>query len=108
MPLREPSQSLPSWERLTVGDRFGPLSLAISRAANERYWASAGVDHPILRDGALYPPIPALRRVTAHIAEAVVRQAGADGVAPAVPGDDVRRRVAAAMWDPQYIRLVPA
>jgi hypothetical protein len=37
-----------------------------------------------------------------------VRQAGADGVAPAVPSDDVRRRVAAAMWDPQYIRLVPA
>jgi malate dehydrogenase (oxaloacetate-decarboxylating) len=58
--------------------------------------------------GALFPPISALRRVTAHIAEAVVRQAGADGVAPAVPGDDVRRRVAAAMWDPRYIRLVPA
>ena len=57
--------------------------------------------------GALFPPISALRRVTAHIAEAVVRQAGADGVAPAVPGDDVRRQVAAAMWEPQYIRLVP-
>jgi malic enzyme len=58
--------------------------------------------------GALFPPISALRRVTAHIAEAVVRQAGADGVAPVVPSDDVRRRVAAAMWDPQYLRLVPA
>jgi malic enzyme len=58
--------------------------------------------------GALFPPISALRRVTAHIAEAVVRQAAADGVARAVPSDDVRRQVAAAMWDPQYIRLVPA
>jgi len=58
--------------------------------------------------GALFPPISALRRVTAHIAEAVVRQARADGVAPEVPGDDVPRRVAAAMWEPHYIRLVPA
>jgi malic enzyme len=58
--------------------------------------------------GALYPPIASLRRVTAHIAEAVVRQARADGVAPDVPGDDIKRRVAEAMWEPQYIRLVPA
>ena len=46
--------------------------------------------------------------MTAHIAEAVVRQARADGVAPEVPGDDVRRRVAEAMWEPHYIPLVPA
>ena len=58
--------------------------------------------------GALYPPIPALRRVTAHIAEAVVRQAWADGAAADVPGDDVARRVAEAMWEPHYVRLVPA
>jgi hypothetical protein len=31
----------------------------VSPAANERYWASAGVDHPALRQGALYPPIAA-------------------------------------------------
>ena len=58
--------------------------------------------------GALYPPIPALRRVTAHIAEAVVRQARADGAAADVPGDDVAHRVAEAMWEPHYVRLVPA
>jgi malic enzyme len=61
-----------------------------------------------LEAGALFPPIPALRRVTAHIAEAVVRQARADGVAPDVPGDDVARRVTHAMWEPAYIRMVPA
>jgi malate dehydrogenase (oxaloacetate-decarboxylating) len=61
-----------------------------------------------LETGALYPPIPALRRVTAHIAEAVVRQARADGVAADVAGDDVAHRVAEAMWEPHYIRLVPA
>jgi malate dehydrogenase (oxaloacetate-decarboxylating) len=61
-----------------------------------------------LEAGALYPPIPALRRVTAHIAEAVVRQARRDGVARDVPDDDVERRVSAAMWEPAYLRLVPA
>jgi malate dehydrogenase (oxaloacetate-decarboxylating) len=58
--------------------------------------------------GALFPPISALRRVTAHIAEAVVRQARREGVAPDRPGEDVPGRVAAAMWEPSYMRLVPA
>jgi malate dehydrogenase (oxaloacetate-decarboxylating) len=58
--------------------------------------------------GALFPPMSALRRVTAHIAEAVVRQARADGVAPERPGEDVPRRIAAAIWEPSYVRLVPA
>ena len=42
-----------------VGTPVGPLTLAISPAANERYWASAGVDHEALRAGTLYPPIAA-------------------------------------------------
>jgi hypothetical protein len=48
-----------AFDGVAVGDPLGPLTLAISRAANERYWASAGVDHPVLRAGALYPPIAA-------------------------------------------------
>jgi malate dehydrogenase (oxaloacetate-decarboxylating) len=59
-----------------------------------------------LEAGALYPPISTLRRVTGRIAEAVVRQARADGVARDAPGDDVAQRVADAMWDPAYVRLV--
>ncbi len=42
-----------------IGTPVGPFTVAISPAANERYWASAGVDHPALRAGALYPPIAA-------------------------------------------------
>jgi hypothetical protein len=42
-----------------TGDRLGPLQFTIAPAANERYWAAAGVDHPALRGGALYPPIAA-------------------------------------------------
>jgi hypothetical protein len=36
-----------------VGTALGPLRITVSAAANERYWASAGVDHPALREGAL-------------------------------------------------------
>ncbi|HYV60309.1 MAG TPA: hypothetical protein VFA62_09610 [Acidimicrobiia bacterium] len=42
-----------------AGTELGPLAITVSTAANERYWASAGVDHPVLRGGALYPPIAA-------------------------------------------------
>jgi hypothetical protein len=42
-----------------AGTRLGPIRINVSAAANERYWASAGVDHPALRGGALYPPIAA-------------------------------------------------
>jgi len=44
---------------LPVGTPVGPFTVAVSRAANERYWAAAGADHPLLRAGALYPPIAA-------------------------------------------------
>jgi hypothetical protein len=67
-----PSASLPSFDDLAVGARFGPLTLAISRAANERYWAAAGVDHPTLRAGALYPPIAA--NLTVLVVQTVVDQ----------------------------------
>ncbi len=42
-----------------AGTPLGPLPFHVSRAANERYWRSAGVDHALLRAGALYPPIAA-------------------------------------------------
>ena len=42
-----------------VGTALGPLTVAVSRAANERYWRGAGVDHPLLEAGELYPPIAA-------------------------------------------------
>lgn len=44
---------------LEVGTALGPMPVTVSSRANRRYWASAGADHPILRAGALYPPIAA-------------------------------------------------
>ncbi|HSD67274.1 MAG TPA: oxaloacetate-decarboxylating malate dehydrogenase [Vicinamibacteria bacterium] len=54
-----------------------------------------------LAAGSLFPRIAGLRAVAARVAEAVVRQAVAEGVArnpPESPAD----AVAAAMWDPAY------
>ncbi len=48
-----------AWASLQVGDPLQPLRLVVSTAANERYWQAAGVEHPALRAGALYPPIAA-------------------------------------------------
>jgi hypothetical protein len=51
--------SAPPFGGAVAGTDLGPLRITVSEAANERYWASAGVDHPALRQGALYPPIAA-------------------------------------------------
>jgi malic enzyme len=54
-----------------------------------------------LAGGSLFPRIAELRRVTARVAQAVVRQAMADGVARNPP-EDPAEAVAAAMWEPSY------
>jgi hypothetical protein len=48
-----------SFSELVPGTALGPLRLNVSNAANERYWRAAGLDHPALAAGALYPPIAA-------------------------------------------------
>jgi len=52
-------KAAPPFGGAVVGTALGPLRVTVSAAANERYWASAGVDHPALRQGALYPPVAA-------------------------------------------------
>jgi hypothetical protein len=52
-------ETAPPFGGVAAGTRLGPLRFTVSSAANERYWAAAGVDHPVLRAGALYPPIAA-------------------------------------------------
>ena len=54
--------------------------------------------------GSLFPRISELRRITACVAEAVVRQAIAEGVARNPP-EDPEDAVAAAMWEPVYPAL---
>jgi malic enzyme len=57
--------------------------------------------------GALYPPISSLRRVSARVAEAVMRQARDEGLGHDLSDADIPAAVAAAMWDPRYPDIVP-
>jgi malate dehydrogenase (oxaloacetate-decarboxylating) len=58
--------------------------------------------------GSLYPPMAALRRVTARIAEAVMREAREGGVGLPLTDAEIPGRVAGAMWEPRYLPLVRA
>jgi malate dehydrogenase (oxaloacetate-decarboxylating) len=51
--------------------------------------------------GSLFPRVAELRRITAKVAEAVIRRAIADGVARNAP-EDPAAAVSAAMWEPVY------
>ncbi len=54
------------------------------------------------RSAPLLPPLRDLRRVAAEIAVAAGLQAQKDGVAPLIPGEELRRRVLATQWTPAY------
>jgi malic enzyme len=56
-----------------------------------------------LKQGALYPDTSELRQVSARIAAAIVRHAGARGLGRRVPDDEVDALVADSTWFPEYV-----
>ena len=68
---------------------------------------AAEVSPERLATGSLFPRVSELRRVSARIAEAVVRAARQDGVGEPIPDREIGEAVAAAMWQPTYLPLVP-
>jgi malate dehydrogenase (oxaloacetate-decarboxylating) len=56
----------------------------------------------------LLPPVETLRATSVAVAAAVIRAAGADGVAGAAPDHDVEAQVSALMWQPAYRPVRPA
>jgi malate dehydrogenase (oxaloacetate-decarboxylating) len=62
---------------------------------------------PALKDSSasLLPPLTDIRRVAAEIAIAVGLEAQKDGVAPKLAEDELRQRVIAAQWIPDYPAL---
>ncbi|MBX3143555.1 MAG: NAD-dependent malic enzyme [Trueperaceae bacterium] len=55
--------------------------------------------------GAVYPKVSVMRRASRHVAQAVVTQAIADGVADRPPAGDIEAAVLAAMWEPRYLPI---
>jgi malate dehydrogenase (oxaloacetate-decarboxylating) len=60
-----------------------------------------------LAAGSLFPPVSQLRRVTTHVAEAVVRQALSEGNGRALRDGEVAPAIAAMQWEPAYPLLEP-
>jgi malic enzyme len=60
-----------------------------------------------LKIGAVYPDQSELRQVSARIAAAVIREAQRQNLGRMIPDQEVEKRVAAAMWFPEYRRYVP-
>jgi malate dehydrogenase (oxaloacetate-decarboxylating) len=73
-----------------------PMMLAAARAL--------AANSPALKDSSasLLPPLTDLRRVAAAIALAVGTQAQKDGAATRLSEDELRQRVTAAQWTPNY------
>jgi malic enzyme len=61
-----------------------------------------------LSRGLLYPPLTELRRISAQIAQAVVRDARDSGVGRQIADDEIARAVAEFMWTPDYPFFEPA
>ncbi|HEV8676315.1 MAG TPA: NAD-dependent malic enzyme, partial [Methylomirabilota bacterium] len=60
-----------------------------------------------LASGTLFPPIRDIRRVTARVAEAVVRQARDLWIGKPIDDASIPGAVAAAMWNPAYPAMDP-
>jgi malic enzyme len=91
--------------------------VAETRAVTDRMFLlaarelAAAVTDARLGDGALYPPVDALRAVSRRIAVAVVHESISAGLSVAAERDggfDPEAAVDAAMWWPGYVPYVPA
>jgi len=67
---------------------------------------AAQVTEADLAQGSLYPPLPAIRDVSAHIATAVASVAYRRGIAGAPEPADLLAHVKAAMYEPRYATYV--
>ncbi len=62
-------------------------------------------DQGRIQQGAVYPRVSAMRRVSRYVATAVAQEAVAAGVARVELGDDLGARVDEAMWEARYLPI---
>lgn len=92
---------------------LGLVAAGARRVTDKMMIAAAralGENSPALRDpaAALLPPLKDLRRVAREIAFAVGREAQRSGVADPTSEEELRNRIAATQWTPEYPKLVAA
>jgi malate dehydrogenase (oxaloacetate-decarboxylating) len=89
------------------GMGLGVLATGAKRVTDAMFMAAArALAHlsPTVQDrgGPLLPPVDQLRAVSLAVAEAVARQAEADGVADLADDVTLSDRIAACVWEPRY------
>jgi malic enzyme len=67
----------------------------------------AAVSDTEIASGLLFPAMPRLREVSRTVTAAVMRAAGAEGVGDRLDDAEIGRRIAAAVWEPDYPVFVP-
>ena len=78
----------------------GMFAVAAQRLADE-------VKASDLASGSLFPSAHEIRRISARIAEDVVAEARNSGVGRQIPDAEIPKAVAAMIWDPAYLPMVP-
>jgi malate dehydrogenase (oxaloacetate-decarboxylating) len=96
------------------GVGLGVIASGARRVANEMFVAAARAlaeFSPALHEGrgaSLYPALEHVRRVSRCVALVVAAEAERLGLAEPTTRDELKRRVEAKMWSPQYARYVRA
>jgi malic enzyme len=68
---------------------------------------AAAVTDAEIGSGLLYPAMPRLREVSRIVTAAVMRAAGTEGVGDRMSETEIERRIASAVWKPEYPVFVP-
>jgi len=89
------------------GVGLGAIASRTRRVTDEMFMAAAhtlahDVTESDLEQGSLYPALPRIREVSAHIATAVASVAYRQGLAAEREPDDVAAHVSSQMYDPHY------
>ena len=89
------------------GVGLGAIASRARRVTNEMFMAAAhtlahDVTESDLAQGSLYPALPRIREVSAHIGEAVARVAYKNGLSAEREPADIAAHVASQMYDPHY------
>ncbi|HSE02139.1 MAG TPA: NAD-dependent malic enzyme [Burkholderiales bacterium] len=93
------------------GVGLGAIASRTRRVTDEMFMAAAHtlahyVSESDLEQGSLYPALPRIREVSAHIATAVASVAYRQGLAAEREPDNVAAHVASQMYDPHYASYV--
>jgi malate dehydrogenase (oxaloacetate-decarboxylating)(NADP+) len=89
------------------GVGLGVIASGTRLVTDEMFMAAAHtladlVSEADIKQGSLYPALPRIREVSAHIAAAVAKVAYDCGLAAGVPPNDMLGHVQSQMYDPRY------